>query len=171
MGRRVSLKSLLWLFVKFVLFATAFFAIWVLIGEKLYLPLLGWLISVLPAGLGKIQFLGLRKSELIFRVFILRADVGIDAKSIAVDFAPFWALVLASPGTIRGRFWDLLRGTIMLFLLHIIAIFVILKMTISGSIFIEGIKIFIDGVLLPLAPVLLWFMFMDRKAMKELLQL
>ncbi|MGB9561392.1 MAG: hypothetical protein ACPL6C_01120 [bacterium] len=171
MGKRISSSLLLKTFLKFLLWAGIFFLFWVIVGKAIYLPVLGWLISKLPLGVGKLDFLGVRSGELLFRSYRMRADIGIDGSSMMVYFAPYWALIIASPGTIRGRGWQIVYGSIIMAFIHLLAIAIILRMTITGSIFIESIKIFFDAIVLPVAPIILWFIFMDRKALKELLNL
>lgn len=167
MKKRILLRT----FLKFLMWGSIFFFLWVFVGKPIYLNFIGWLISKVPFKYGKIQFIGLRENELIFRIFSMRADVGIDASGIVVYFVPYWALMLASPGSLRGRGFAIVYGTILLMLLQIVALMVILYMTMSGSIFLETLKIFIDAILLPIAPIILWFIFVETKSLKELINL
>ncbi len=167
MQGRVNLPYLL---LKFALFATLLFVFWIFILESSYHTLLGKITALIPFPADRVDFVALKGKELIFRLYALRADLGIEARSITANLALFWALILASAfSSLLKRICALIGGTFILCLLHITAIYFIIRLYIQETVLLEGIKVFVDGLLLGLVPLLLWLLFIDKKTREELL--
>ena len=155
--------------LKFFLYAILLFVFWIYILEKPYAILLGHITPFVYKPFGQIEYLRLIDNQLLFRVFQIKADIGIDYKSIISNFALFWSLVLASPFRYNlDRIRGLIIGSFVLFLLHIISIHFILKLYIHNTVFLEGVKIFIDGVLLGLIPILCWITVLDNRIKRNI---
>ncbi len=159
-----------YLLLKFAGFAVLLFVFWIYILESGYYRLLGHIAQLTPFSYGDIDYLTQKGGEIVFRVFAIKSDLGIEVRSITANLVLFWALILATPFKfLINRLYALIGGTILLFGLHILAIYFIIRLYVQQTVLLEGIKIFIDGVLLGLVPLLLWFLFMDKRVREKLL--
>ena len=145
-----------------VLFALVFFPLWRYLIQQQYLWLLGWIVAalgnILPYGKTVLSSRIIPAvGEVAFDLFDFRKTVVIDLSSIVTGIVPLLALVFATPVKIKSRLLGAGLGVTVTMISHIVATAIILcwqAQADTGA--IEGLKIFIDGVLIAALPLLYW---------------
>jgi len=159
------LKDKLLFLVRFFASAIVLFLLWFFVRDA-YISVVGrvsvWFSDVFSRG--RLEYLFTRAGELFVRSYSMRADFSVSANPVVANIIPFWALLVASK-SIRWnkRLRDALLGFGILIIFHIVALSVIILFVESGSSTLEGIKVFIDALLLAFLPFFLWMFFAGRE--------
>ncbi|OQX89096.1 MAG: hypothetical protein B6D65_04945 [candidate division Zixibacteria bacterium 4484_93] len=159
------LRDKLLFLARFFASAIVLFLLWFFVRDA-YISVVGrisvWLSSIFS--LGKLEYLVTRSGKLFVRSYAMRADFSVSANPVVANIIPFWALLVASKNIHwNKKLKDALLGFGILLLFHIVALSVIILFVESGSTTLEGIKVFIDALLLAFLPFFLWIFFAGRE--------
>lgn len=150
-----------------IIIALAFFPVWRFLLQGPYLKLLGFVVAklgdIFPYGDSALSTRIIPEpGEIAFDLFEKRQTIVIEVSSIITNIVPLIALVFATPVSLKRRFIGGIIGIGIAFALHIIATVIILSWQVNadtGS--LEGLKIFMDGVLIAAFPLLYWSVWAD----------